>query len=200
MPSRNIVKEPSPDSFYHIYARGNNKQPIFVDDFDFDYFINLLYRYLSPDKIKIQKYYYPSFFGQIKILAYCLKDNHFHMLIYQKNKSDIEKFMRSIMTSYSMYFNLRYHRTGPLFESRYKSSYVMGDDYLCHISRYIHLNPRCWRRYKYSSLRYYQNSPNPVWLDVDTILDQFSNRKAYYDYVLEDEISHNQLNEIKHSL
>lgn len=200
MPSKNIVEEPIPDSFYHIYARGNNKQPIFVDNFDFDYFINLLYRYLSLEEVKTQKYYYPSFFNQIKILAYCLKDNHFHLLIYQKEKNGVEKFMRSVMTSYSMYFNLRYHRTGSVFESRYKSSYIFDDDYLCHVSRYIHLNPRSWRRYKYSSLRYYKNSSAPAWLDTSIILSQFKNRKDYYDFVLENETTHNQLNSIKHHL
>lgn len=197
MPSRNIVKKPIDDSYYHIYVRGNNKQFIFIDDYDFDYFISLFYRYLSHDEIKKQKYHYPCFIDRIKIIAYCIKSNHFHILAYQKESNGVEKFMRSIMTSYSMYFNLRYSRTGPLFESRYKSSYVCDDNYLCHVSRYIHLNPRSWRRYKYSSLKFYKNGHEPSWLDTAIILNQFKNRNNYYDFVLENEETHKQLKEAK---
>ena len=72
MPSRNITKQQSPESYYHVYARGNNKQILFIEDYDFKYFINLIGRYLSNEKI-ISKHgeVYPNFDKKIELLAYC---------------------------------------------------------------------------------------------------------------------------------
>ena len=67
--------------------------------------------------------------------------NHIHLLVYQHQPQAMAQFMRSVLTSYSRYFNKRYKRSGSLFESRYKASLISDDAYLEHISRYIHLNP-----------------------------------------------------------
>jgi len=201
MPSRNVVKKPAPNSYYHVYARGNNKQKIFNSVADYKYFISLIERYLSQSQIMSEeKHIYPNYFKQVEILTYCLKPNHFHFLVYQKNSIDLEHFMRSLMTSYSMYFNLKYVRTGPVFDSRYKSSKIDNNDYLQHVSRYIHLNPRRWENYGYSSLKYYRFGDEPIWLNTEKILEQFASRESYIDFVSENEEMHNQLNILKHQL
>ena len=82
MPSRNIMKEQIPDSYYHIYARGINKQKIFIDNNDYGYFIKLFERYLSK-KPSISKTgeIYPHYLNKVQILVYCLMSNHFHLLL-----------------------------------------------------------------------------------------------------------------------
>ena len=201
MPSRNVIKLDAPESYFHIYARGSNKQVIFQDDSDYSYFIHLLERYLSPKAAANRYgYVYPSYTKDLKLLAYCLMPNHIHLLVYQEKEGAKTALMRSLMTSYSRYYNLKYKRTGPLFESRYKASMISQQDYLEHISRYIHLNPRSWRRYPFSSLMYYLDEPAPAWLQSEQIKDLFADKQAYLTFVM-DYVEHkDMLDTIKHEL
>ena len=201
MPSRNVIKLDAPDSYFHIYARGSNKQVIFQDDSDYSYFLHLLERYLSPKAATNRYgYAYPSYAKDLKLLAFCLMPNHIHLLVYQEKEGIKTALMRSLMTSYSRYYNLKYKRTGPLFESRYKASMISQQDYLEHISRYIHLNPRSWRRYPFSSLMYYLDKPAPAWLQPESIKDLFANKQAYLTFVM-DYVEHkDMLDTIKHEL
>jgi len=168
MPSRNILKHYAPQSYYHIYARGSSKQKIFLEQADYKYFIKLFERYLSnKEQRSTTSEIYPNFKDRVEVLSYCLMTNHFHILLYQKSTDDMQKFMRSVMTSYSRYFNLKYKRTGALFESRYKASRIDSDSYLQHITRYIHLNPKNWKHYRHSSLKYYKDGKGPNWLIIN---------------------------------
>lgn len=103
------------------------------------------------------------------------------------------------MTSYSRYFNLKYKRSGALFETRYKASRIEQDIYLEHISRYIHLNPRYWFRYPYSSLPYYFND-RPNWFQPARIETMFANRAAYITFLKDYEGQKAALEEVKYSL
>jgi REP element-mobilizing transposase RayT len=202
MPAKNAIKEQISESYYHVYARGSNKQKLFVDNFDYQYFMKLIERYLSqkPETSKTGVVY-PHYADGLELVAYCLMSNHFHLLIYQKNVPSMEKFMRSLMTSYGKYFNLKYRRTGPVFESRYKAACIDNETYLQHISRYIHLNPRRWLGHKYSSMRYYiNNGEEPYWLKPNRILDQFKTRQEYLEFVSDYESTRDILHEIKYLL
>src|SRR5664279_2291505 len=149
MPRRNIIKVDAADNYYHVYARGNSRGKIFMDAADYEMFISLLKRYLSAEEAH-DPYgvSYPNFYNKLELVAFCLMPNHFHMLIYQHQPGAMTGFMRSLLTSYSRYFNKRCHKSGPLFESSYKASMISDDSYLQHISRYIHLNPRQWRSHE----------------------------------------------------
>ncbi len=184
-----------------MFARGASKQKIFLDAADYKYFLKLFERYLS-DKPASSKtgVVYPHYRNQIELMAYCLMSNHFHLLVYQSDLPFLEKFMRSLMTSYSRYFNLKYKRSGPVFESRYKAVRIDQDSYLQHITRYIHLNPRLWERYRYSSLDYYREGAEPVWLKTAKILQLFSAREAYLEFVGDYEELRDMLSELKHQL
>ena len=201
MPSRNITKEQAPDSYYHAYARGGNKQKLFLEDADYKYFLKLFVRYLS-EKPTVSKTgdVYPHYLNKIEILSYCLMTNHFHLLLYQKDIPYLEKFMRSLMTSYSRYFNLKYKRTGPVFESRYKAVRIDRDEYLQHITRYIHLNPRLWEHYKYSSLNFYREGREPYWLHTSKILEFFTSRSDYMKFVADYQEMRDMLSDLKHQL
>lgn len=201
MPSRNIKKQQAPESYYHIYARGINKQPLFQCENDYTYFLGLFNRYLSDEEmINKNNGLYPNFVGKVEILAYCIMPTHFHILVYQVDTPYLEKFMQSIMTSYSRYFNLKNKRTGPVYESRYKAVRIESSEYLQHVSRYIHLNPRSWRNYRYSSLGYYLDGGAPEWLASEKILDQFSSVQEYLTFVSDYQEMHDSLETIKHQL
>jgi putative transposase len=78
----------------------------------------------------------------ISMGAWCLMTNHFHLLVRQEVEGGITKFMKKLGTAYSMYFNIRYERTGTLFGGLFKSKLVGNDDnYMRQLMAYIHLNP-----------------------------------------------------------
>ena len=187
MPSRNTRKQYAEHSYYHIYTRGGNKQTVFIDSFDYAYFLGLFKRYLSKDTVKnTARIPYKNYSENIDLLAYCLMPNHIHIVIYQNDKDAISYFMQSVMTSYSMYFNKRYGHLGPVFQSRYLASIIDQENYLHHISRYIHLNPKQWRSYPYSSLPYYLGDKSADWIKPDKILDLFDNNTEKYRTFLKD--------------
>jgi len=201
MPSRNIVKDFAPESYYHIYNRGVAKQPIFLDSRDKQRFLALFERHLShKESLNGNGLAYRKFTDDIELLCYCLMGNHFHLLVYQaENVSAITDFMRSVLTAYTMYFNRRHKRVGPLFQSVYKSSRISTDSYLLHISRYIHLNPRGYKSYHYSSLAHYLGTPSPEWLNPNKILDLFA-QENYLEFLEDYEDHKASLEEIKYEL
>lgn len=109
--------------------------------------------------------------------------NHFHLLLFQESDTQaITQLMRSVATAYSMYFNRKYKRFGHLFQSVYKASRIKDEAYLLHISRYIHMNPRSYKRYRWSSIAYYMGKDAPAWLTPDRINDM---TPAQYSQFLE---------------
>ncbi len=203
MPSKNVVKQDAPDSYYHVYARGASKQPIFLSPDDFEFFLSLFARYLSIEPaIDRAGLPYPHYASDIQLLAYCLMGNHFHLLFFQNKQGAMSQLMKCVMTSYSRYFNFKYKRTGALFESTYKASRIENDAYLIHISRYIHLNPRYWKRYPYSSFKWYMSKPSlcPEWLHPATMLDQFASTQAYMEFVADYEEQKEIMDVLKYEL
>lgn len=185
MPSRNVLRVDVAEMYYHVYARGASRQTIFSDDEDYRVFLNLLKRYLSKDAVKDrQGREYANFYDSLELIAYCLMPNHFHLFIYQHDAEQISRLMRMILTSYTRHFNTKYHRSGPLFESRFKASHITSDAYLMHISRYIHLNPKDWRNWQWSSLSYFSGSRKAAWVRPGRVMELFDdNRDRYLRFV-----------------
>lgn len=201
MPSRNIVKIDLEDTYYHIYARGASKKPIFIDELDYSYFLHLLQRYLSLKEIKDNKgAIYKKLYDDVELLAYCLVKNHFHLLVYQVHMGAMQSLMRRVMTGYSAYFNKKYKMSGSLFESRYKASRIDNNEHLTHISRYIHLNPEHWENYEYSSIKNYLNMNEEDWLNSKRILNLFNSIKEYRKFISEYKTRHDELEYIKDEL
>lgn len=193
MPSPNIVKIFTEDGYYHIYNRGVEKRRIFEDADDYKMFLRYLKLYLTPvDELRGEEPLLRVYIvnrnlaDELKLLAYCLMPNHFHLLLHQKTKDGISKFMRSICTAYSMYFNKRYERVGPLFANTYKASHVTNEEYLLHLSRYIHQNPSSrgisLADYPWSSYTNYLGKNVISWLETKTILEYFNNSKPQLNY------------------
>lgn len=143
------------DEIYHVYNRGAHKERIFDEDWDYQRFSLLLYLANHSEPLHLsnilKQYQGPSLLQIFKdelsdkslvdIFAYCLMPNHFHLLIRQKTENGISRFMKKLMTGYSMYFNVKYDHSGVLFQGRFKSRHIDSDEYLRYIFSYIHLNP-----------------------------------------------------------
>lgn len=197
MPGRNIVKNYAAQQYYHVYSRGVAKQAVFLDDEDYTYFLSLMKRYLGVKAASNPRHGpYPNYHARLRLLAYCLMPNHIHLLVFQEDDKAMIDFMRSLLTSYGMYFNRKYKRVGPVFQSRYRASRISGQSYLEHISRYIHLNPRDWEDYTYSSLRYYQKKASADWIEPDEILELFPSIDQYVEFLRDYEGYKETLDEI----
>jgi putative transposase len=137
----------SVDEYYHVYSRGVDKREIFMDDEDKERFLRLLYLSNSTKAIRVSSFNHLSYKDidredtKTAIGAYCLMPNHFHLLIRETTSDGISGFMGKLLTSYSMYFNKKYKRTGTLFESTFRARHVDNDNYLKYLFAYIHLNP-----------------------------------------------------------
>ena len=193
MPGKNTLKTYKEKSYYHIYNRGVAKGRIFFDSHYFQIFLYYLKIYLLPkdlqggETLKVSpSRQLKNHSGKIKLLAYCLLPNHFHLLVYQSDATAINFFMRSLATKYSMYFNRKYHRVGPLFQGVYKAIEIEDDNLLIYLSKYIHRNPLPTRRdlegYKYSSYINYLGLINQIWVDKSVILDYFPSKNRVLSY------------------
>jgi len=215
MPAKNIIKTYVENGYYHLYNRGVEKRKIFMKPHDYSTFLFYLKLYLTPPKLLSKPdMIHPltkkrirlnlkqiSLNGKIKLLAYCLMPNHFHLLVKQKIDSGITELIRKVCTAYSMVFNQRYNRVGVLFQGRYKAVLIETDEQLMHVSRYIHQNPRELAEdgpmqamellnYPYSSLPQYLGKYKTVWLQPEEVLDHFNQKNPILDYrkfVLEEE-------------
>jgi len=137
------------DEYYHVYNRGTDKRTIFLDPHDYKRLIELLFLCNSTAPVNVRDIYrdYDSVFSYdrseqlVAIGAYCLMPNHFHILLTPVVEGGVTKFMNKLGTSYSMYFNRKYQRTGALFQGRFKGQHASEDNYLKYLYAYIHLNP-----------------------------------------------------------
>lgn len=201
MQSKNILKIDVPNSFYHLYARGKGQQKIYHDDEDYRMFMSLFSRHLSMNPVADSHgQVYPHMASEIDLLTYCLMQDHLHLLIYQYDTGAMTRLMSSIMSSYTRYYNLKYESSGSIFEPTYKASRISTDDYLLHISRYIHLNPADWDMYEHSSYSYYSDNNHPDWMRPARILELFKSRDAYMKFVKDYEENKLLLDSIKHEL
>lgn len=77
----------------------------------------------------------------VEILAFCLMPNHYHLLLKPKKNNGLSEFIKKINGGYAKYFNIKYNRSGNLFQGKYKSVLIKKDSHFLYIPNYIHLNP-----------------------------------------------------------
>lgn len=205
MPSRNTTKQYVEDGYYHIYNRGVEKRIIFQDDQDYGVFLSYLKDYLLPkdtkllterladpkippkEKDRILKLLRLNNFNEdIILLAYCLMPNHFHFLLKQRKPSSIDRFMNSLGTRYTMYFNRKNKRVGFLYQDVYKGVVVESDEQLLHLSRYIHKQALASQgdpfRSRPSSYLDYLGLRKTLWVKPEEILSFFSKTNPSLSY------------------
>ena len=122
-----------PGAIYHVSCRmiGDgqlDRSRLFKDNADRERFVERLGE-------RVEQY-------NIRLYLFVCMTNHFH-LVFETPEANCSKFMQSLSTAYTVYYNLRHRRHGHLLDGRYKAKLVEGDDYLLALSRYVHLNPAC---------------------------------------------------------
>jgi putative transposase len=171
-----------PGAVYHVTSRGNARKKIFLNDSDRETFIVTLAWVVER-------------FGWV-CHAYCLMDNHFHLLI-ETPKPNLSSGMRQLNGVYTQRFNRLHKRVGHLFQGRFKAILVERDNYLLELCRYIVLNPvrahmvTSADQYRWSSyLATVGEAAIPAGLSIDWVLSQFAKtsavaRKRYAAFVTE---------------
>lgn len=146
------------ENYYHAFNRGVDKRQIFMDDEDYRRFLHNMYEFNTPEKA-------PPYMNRkkgdsvspssstighrksnsqriVEIVSFCLMPNHFHFILKPLVEGGLTLFMKKLGIGYVKYFNLKYERSGVLFQSRFKSVLVTSDSQMMHLARYIHiLNP-----------------------------------------------------------
>ncbi|HBM45418.1 MAG: Transposase [Candidatus Nomurabacteria bacterium GW2011_GWF2_35_66] len=187
------------NEYYHIYNRGVDKRNIFTEERDLKRFIQSI---LEFNQIKTIGSIYENSFNKsnkktkscklVNFIAYCINPNHFHFILEQNQDDGIKKFMHKLSTGYTMYFNEKEKRSGPLFSGRYKAKHVDSDGYLLQLSAYVNQNDQIHQigdstsKLISSSLSQYININNnkyqPIPCDKEVIIEQFKNPQEYLRY------------------
>lgn len=128
-------REKSGSGIYHVILRGVNRQQIFEEIGDYEFMLECLKKIRTKASESGEIYLY-----RCKIYAYCLMGNHVHLLI-RESSSSIGEIIKSLASSYAMYFNRRHCRTGHLFQERFKSEPCTDWSYFVTLLQYIHRNP-----------------------------------------------------------
>lgn len=151
---------PTIGSFVHVYNRGARKMPIVHDEADKWRFLKTL-RYLNDEYVLANMFYsiesdikagrchnferpknWPPPRPLVKILAYCLMPNHFHLLLEEINENGIVKFMSRFSDSFTKYINTKRDESGRLFQGPYQSKIIKDEKYFQYVDTYIQVfNP-----------------------------------------------------------
>jgi len=175
----------TPGTLHHVMIRGIEGQNIFRNNTDRKDFLSRIAQLVEETGTRI--------------LAWVLMNNHVHLLLFSGHQG-ISKFMRRLLTGYAISYNRRHHRTGHLFQNRYKSIICEEEPYLLELVRYIHLNPlrasivksmEELDRYPWSGHVVLTGKIKNTWQERDYVLRQFSEYKgkavrAYRRFIEED--------------
>ena len=176
-------------TFYHIYNRGNNHENIFIQERNYTYFLELWWKHVSPIA---------------DTCAYCLLRNHFHIVVYTKNREDLttnltgledlsgfnkkikqpSQYFSNFFNAYARGVNIAVQRTGALFERPFKRIPVDSESYLLRLIVYIHQNPQKhkfvsdFRDWNYSSF-HELTSDVPTRLSKDRVIELFGSQADF---------------------
>lgn len=224
---------PQTGYYYHVYNRGVDKRIIFENNADYARFIHSLYfcndaetqlrniqrasnvqsLTLHMEKRDIKR----SENRLVDISCFSLMTNHFHLLVKQKIDNGLPLFMQRLGTAYTNFFNLKYERSGSLFQGSYKLKEIGNEQYLAYLSKYIHLNPleiiepdwqasgiKDWKKaneflenYKWSSYPDYIGIKNfPSVLNKDILGRYHPSHEGYKSFI--NSFLVNELDQIRH--
>jgi len=196
-----------PGEYYHIYNRGNNKQPIFLDEKDWSRFLFLIIYFQSPItfyNIGRQVAYFVKHRvldipmtekmlndRGVELISFTLMPNHFHLLVHELKQNGSSNYMQRVLNSYTKYFNTKYKKSGHLFQGPFQYVHIKDDNQLLYLSAYIHRNPReinAWINkediFPWSSYQDYINKNR--WgelLKTGIIIEQFPDVEKYRSFV-----------------
>ena len=166
--SRNSIKT----TYYHIMTQGINKSYIFERTEDIKYYIKWMF--------KLKNDY------SLKIIAYCIMNNHAHLLIKTELIEELSKYMQRLNIKYSHYFNKKYNRVGYVFRDRYKSEGIYDEEHLYNCIRYIYDNPvkagicKHASEYPYSNYKKINRKINEQYSFID---DEETKEREYKSFI-----------------
>ncbi len=173
-------------SYYHIMTRGNNKNVVFRDDSDCQYYLKKFRQYKEE--------------LQFDLFHYCLMPTHVHQLIRTKNAADYSVFMKKINLAYFHYFRKKYGWVGYFWQGRFKSQPVGKDSYFIQCGKYIELNPVRKKittdlgDYRFSSAQFYLGGKKNDLITEDLFYSELGENKTaqqknYQKLIIDEEIS-----------
>ncbi|MCL5021168.1 MAG: transposase [Bacteroidetes bacterium] len=184
----------STDVYFHVYNRGVNHSPIFFSPLDYQDFLErtkrTLQRETNPETSCRSESNAPlENPAGTELIAFCLMPNHFHFIVHQLAINGVSDLIGRVCNGYVKAINLKMHRTGHLFEGKYKIRLIDSNRYLLHLSRYIHLNPVRARlvthaeSWPYSSCGTYYRQDKYSFVRPEVVLGQFRDRIEYREFV-----------------
>jgi len=179
------------DTYYHIYNRGINRENIFIEERNYQYFLDLLFKHAEP---------------VAEIFAYCLLKNHFHLMLKTKSEQEIIEYQKApddngelgsrlglpgqhlsnFFNAYAKSINKAYARTGSLFPHPFGRVMIGNERQFWNVIAYIHQNPQKhkfvddFREWKFSSFESLL-SETPNGLQRSAVLDWFGGREQYLE-------------------
>jgi REP element-mobilizing transposase RayT len=176
-------------AIYHVTVRSNSGARLYRDDQDREYWLYRVGESAATHGVRVH--------------LYCMMLNHFHLLV-ETPRGNLGRFMHSLLTGYTVFFNRRHRTHGHVTQGRYGARLVSGDDYLLKLTRYVHLNPvkvkaarvlplaervKLLSEYSWSSFQTYAGKrQGPEWLTVGPMLALVGGRagdrsRRYLEYV-----------------
>ncbi|MDD5688182.1 MAG: transposase [Elusimicrobia bacterium] len=168
------------NSYFHIVSRGNNRQKVFIEDEDYEFFLRIVEKCIEKFKWKVHHY--------------VLMNNHYHLIIFNSEHGNLSDGVKYLNQSYVQYFRKKYGGCGHLWQDRFRSFVVENGIYLLECGRYIELNPiraglvKDAKEYKWSSYMFYaftksnvlvQRSPEYIGLSENI----FNRQKLYIEFI-----------------
>ncbi len=172
---------------YHVFNRRQDREVVFVDDADRAEFMQIAKRLLRPDRYRDERgRRLKSFADRITLLAFCVLDNHYHLVLRAHDEKAVEEFMHCLMTAFTKRRNGRHGTTGPLFDQPYQCVPSFSTRQTKHLIAYVNANVDDAANYRFSSHRLYldhaeSGQPHP-WCGVEEGLRLFRSLETYLDW------------------
>jgi putative transposase len=146
---------------YHVINRGNARGDVFHKDEDFAAFLELVGQ--ACERLPL------------RVLAYCLMSNHFHLVLWPFGDGDLSRWMQWLLTSHVRRYHRHYQGSGHVWQGRFKAFPIQQDEHLLTVLRYVERNPvrakvvERAEQWVWSSAAVWGNSELPAWLHVGPV-------------------------------
>lgn len=180
MPAKNS-RDRSDRFPHHVYNRARDGRRMFMDDADRDKFRDLIASKLTRNPARASREYRKlARVEGLDLYAICLMTTHYHLIVWQKHKEILRRFMQSLISVYVRYFNRRHGTIGDMFEGPYRARPITTKKKLKYAIAYVHANHDDGPAYKYSSYgAYLDPDKRPGWLNTQTPLSYFGGADKY---------------------
>ena len=156
-------------SYFHVITQGINKSYIFEKSEDIKYYIKAMYSLTKEQKVKI--------------ISYCIMNNHAHILLQTDNLIELSKYMQRLNIRYGKYYNKKYQRVGYVFRDRFKSEGIYSEEHLYNCIKYIYNNPvkagicNKAEEYQYSNYKHInkETNRNYIFMEIDETTEEIYN-------------------------